>query len=113
MKRCDIRFTDRADFIELAVQAVQALDCLLTIHHCLNTGSFLLWTFIASSKLSWPCVRMQMMRLVLPANGIGILTAIEQYIETMEQSAAELVQQANLTPHQTSQLCTFLLNVST
>lgn len=56
---------------------------------------------------------MQMMRLVLPANGLGLLTAIEQCIETMGQSAAELIQQANLTPHQTSQLCTFLMNVST
>ena len=51
------------------------------------------------------------MQFVLPANGGGVLSAIRQYMETMEQSAAELMQQANLTPYQTSQLCVFLVNV--
>ncbi len=51
------------------------------------------------------------MKFVLPADGYGILTAFKQYMDTMCQSAAELVEQANLTPYQTNQLCAFLVNV--
>ncbi|KAK9856110.1 hypothetical protein WJX84_004825 [Apatococcus fuscideae] len=65
---------------------------------------------ILDPKLLIPRQHEKIMKLVLPANGVGVLTAVEQYIETMEQTADELIQQANLTPHQTSQLCTFLVN---
>ena len=54
----------------------------------------------------------QMMQFVLPDNGSGVLMAVQQYMDALDQTAAELLQQATLTPFQTYQLCSFLLNVS-